>query len=55
MILLHVIIHFDIISEIVLRMSSALSCEISYYLNVVIDINKKVGGKRGYGTCLVHS
>jgi hypothetical protein len=30
-------------------MSSALSCEITYYLNIAIDINKKVGGKRGYG------
>ena len=28
---------------------SALATEISYYLNIAIDINKKIGGKRGYG------
>ena len=35
-------------------MSAALSSEINYYLNIVIDINKKVGGKRGYGKTLTN-
>jgi hypothetical protein len=28
---------------------TALASEISYYLSIAIDINKKIGGKRGYG------
>lgn len=28
---------------------STIGNEISYYLQIAIDINKKIGGKRGYG------
>ena len=31
---------------------SSLSTEISYYLSIAIDINKRIGGKRGYGIVL---
>lgn len=27
---------------------STVTTEINYYLRIAIDINKKVGGKRGY-------
>ena len=34
---------------------SSVETEISYYLRIAIDINKKIGGKRGYGNHLLKS
>jgi hypothetical protein len=28
---------------------SNVALEISYYLKIAVDINKKIGGKKGYG------
>jgi hypothetical protein len=29
---------------------SSVSLEISFYLKIAVDINKKIGGKKGYGS-----